>query len=491
MSYSVAMSGEVDAAATEHLLQHDRDEDLCFALWYPSRGTTRQTALIADVVLPDDGDRRVHGNAEFLPPYFERALRLAIENEAGLAFMHSHLGPGWQEMSGPDIRAEKGNAGAVLAATGLPLVGLTLARDGAWSARFWEKTAPRTYVRRWCESVRIAGDDLRVTFAEHLRPSPNPRPTQARTVSAWGEVVQANLARLRIGIVGVGSVGSVVAEELARIGVQDLTLIDFDSVEFVNLDRILHARRIDALMGRAKVDVAGRALRESATAERFTVHEVDASVCEERGYRAALDCDVLFSCVDRPWARNVLDFAAYGHFIPAVDVGILVSLTPRGRLRGADWKAQIAAPGRRCLECSGQYAPGLVAAEQKGQLDDPEYIKGLPRDHPARRNENVFAFSVNAASFGVLQLLSMVVAPGDYPDPGALAYHFVSGTIDRDHDGCKANCFTPRFLARGDTSPFVQIGTHPAAERARRQREKSLLRRVIDALRPSFIRDRC
>lgn len=477
------MSGETDGQAVAHLLQHDHDEDLCFALWYPSRGQSRRTALVAELILPEDGDRRVHGNAEFLPPYFERALRLAVEREAGLAFMHSHLGPGWQDMSGPDVRAEKENGGAVLAATGLPYVGLTIARDGAWSARFWERTAPRIYVRRWCESVRVVGDDLRVTFAEHLRPSPNPRPEQARTVSAWGERIQADLARLRIGIVGLGSVGSVVAEELARIGIQELVLIDFDSVELVNLDRILHARRMDAMLGRSKVTVAAKALRESATARDFKVRSVDASVCEEAGYRAALACDVLFSCVDRPWARNVLDFAAYAHLIPVIDVGILVSLTPRKRLRGADWKAQVAAPGRRCLECSGQYAPGLVAAEQKGQLDDPQYIQGLPLDHPARRNENVFAFSVNAASFGVLQMLSMVVAPGDYPDPGALTYHFVSGTADRDHAGCKPNCFTPRFLARGDSSPFVQIGQHAAADRARRLRERPAIARILRYLR--------
>jgi ThiF family len=471
VKYSVAMSGSIDEQARGHLLQHPHDEDLCFGLWYPSRGHIRQTAILAELILPTGiTERRVHGNVEFLPAYFERALGLAIERNAGLAFMHSHLGPGWQNMSRPDIRAEQANAGAVLAATGRPFVGLTVGTDGAWSARFWERTAPKTYERRWCESVRVAGDALRVTFADHLRPPPALRIELTRTVSAWGERKQADLARLHVGVIGLGSVGSVVVEALARTGIQELTLIDFDSVERVNLDRVLHARRLDVLLGRAKVRVAANAASHSATAAEFLVHPIEASVCEEVGYRAALDCDVLFSCVDRPWPRSVLDFIAYAHEVPVIDAGILVSVTPRRTMRGADWKAHIVGPGRRCLECRRQYDPSLVAAERSGLLDDPHYIESLPEDHPARRNENVFAFGLSAASFALLQMLSMTIAPADYPDPGALAYHFVPGTLDRDHDTCRATCFTPRFLARGDSSPMVPTGRHDVALRARGRR---------------------
>src|SRR5262249_15621180 len=138
---SAAMTEEVEAAARRHLLRADGQEDLCFAIWYPSRGATRTTALIERLILPRPRERNVHRNASFEPAYVDRALSEAAATGAGLALLHSHpLGRGWQGMSDDDVAAEQGNAGAVYGATNLPFVGLTLAGNGAWSARFWERT---------------------------------------------------------------------------------------------------------------------------------------------------------------------------------------------------------------------------------------------------------------------------------------------------------------------------------------------------------------
>jgi tRNA A37 threonylcarbamoyladenosine dehydratase len=89
------------------------------------------------------------------------------------------------------------------------------------------------------------------------------RPRIDSTVSAWGDQKQADLARLHIGVVGAGSDGCIVAEALARMGICKITLLDFDAVAQINLDRLLHATSGE--VGKAKVAVLADALRNSAT----------------------------------------------------------------------------------------------------------------------------------------------------------------------------------------------------------------------------------
>ncbi len=471
-SYSVAIPGAVNQAAIGHLIRPDHQEDLCFAKWYPSRGAHRETALLHSLILPRPGERRVHGNASFEARYFERAVVEAAQSGAGLAFLHSHPAPGWQDMSRDDVEAEQGHAAAAKGATGFALLGLTAGNDGAWSGRFWEKAGPSRYRREWCSSVRAVGSQLSVTYNDRLVPPPRATANLRRTISAWGAKRQADLARMRVGIVGAGSVGNIVGEALARTGFSNVTLIDFDTVEEINLDRLLHAYRRDARMARSKVAVLGRALKRSATAAEFEVDMIERSIVEEDGFRAALDCDVLFSCVDRPWPRSVLNFIAYAHLIPVIDGGILVKASAEKGLIAADWRAHIASPDRRCLECRGQYDPGLVSTERDGYFDDPQYIEGLPNDHFIKRNENVFAFSMSTASFEVMQLLMMVLAPLGESDAGAQMYHFVPGLFDRPNfDPCKSDCpFPSSLLARGECADVNVTGSHPAAECCRANR---------------------
>jgi len=466
MNYSVAMPEGVGNRLRDHLSRADGQEDVCFALWNPSQGLSRLTALISDPILPGAGDRRVHGNASFASQYVERAIQLALAAGSGIAFLHSHPAPGWQGMSEDDVRAEELLAPTAMGATGLPLIGLTLgALDATWSGRFWIKTGPRKYERCWAQSVREVGDRYIVHFADQLLPPPRHRPSQVRTVASWGEVTQARLARLRVGVVGLGSVGSIVAEALARTGIQRITLIDYQLLEELNLDRTLNASPRD--VGRPKVVVAEQALRNHATAQGFSAEAFVGSVCEEPGYKRALDCDLLFSCVDRPWARSVLNYIAYAHLIPIVDGGLHVSRTKQANLRGADWKAHVVGPSNRCMLCLEQYDPAFVEADRCGDLDDPRYLDSLPTDHPARANENVFAFSLAVASLEVLQCLMMVVTPAGIGPPGPQNYHMLTGLTDIGLTACRPDCVFSDLVAKGDTEPSG-IGAHVAAEDVRR-----------------------
>lgn len=474
MPHSAALTTDVHEQLVAHLDRADDQEDLTFALYRPSSGATRTSGLVYELLLPGPGERQVHGNVAFTGDFLLRALEAAADNDAGLVLLHSHpAGTGWQHMSADDIVAERDRAAAqAWSMTGYPLLGMTLGTGaGSWSARFWPRGSDG-FERLDCDQVRVVGHQLRMTYNDELRPVPAPRDAQLRTVSAWGKTVQGDLARLKIAIVGAGSVGSLVAESLARSGVEHLVLIDFDTVKQHNLDRLFHATGRDVRLGRSKVETLRRGLLRSATAAHPRIDAHELSVVESEGLAVALDCDVIFSCVDRPWPRSVLNYVAYAHLIPVVDGGIRVT-AELNRLVGADWKAHVAIPGRACLECLRQYDPGLVAVERDGLLDDPSYVQGLPRNHPLRSSENVFAFSASTGSMEVLQLLSMLVAPSAIADIGAQNYHFVTGELDITQPACRPNCpYSNLLLAAGDTSSIEVTGKHQAAEDERSVRQR-------------------
>ena len=141
----------------------------------------------------------------------------AAANGAGLALMHSHpRGRGWQGMSLDDVRAEQGHAGAVFGATRKPFVGLTIAGDGSWSGRFWMRTAPRTYARHNCATVRVVGNRMKVTYLDELAPPPLQLPSRFAPYRHGVQETQRDIARLRVGLIGSGSVGGLVGDAIAR-----------------------------------------------------------------------------------------------------------------------------------------------------------------------------------------------------------------------------------------------------------------------------------
>lgn len=446
---SVALGGPLDQDLQRTLIRQDGQEDLLFALWHPSVGATRRTGLLGRTITPEPGDREIHGNVSFNASYLQRALTEALQAGAGLAFLHSHPFPGFQYMSDDDISAETRIARAACALTGHPLIGLTTGSDGTWSARSWVASAEQpTPTMMWLPEVRVVGTALRVSRHPMNPPPRRCQDALVRTVSAWGDKAQADLEQARIGVVGLGSVGSIVVESLARMGLGKITLIDFDRVELKNLDRMLTATESD--IGDLKTEVAQRRLSAVATTAAPLFRSVPQKISLPAAYAAALDCDVLFSCVDRPHPRHVLNFIAYSHLIPVIDGGMLVRLRD-GRFRGADWQVQTVGPGRACLNCLGAYDENSVSLDKDGLLDDPTYIAGLGPHSPLKRRENVFPFSANLASLQVFHLISLLTGIAGQPDLGVQRFRYFPGVLDQQLDRqCVDGCQFQRLVASGD-----------------------------------------
>ncbi len=485
MSYDAVLPWHTYKQTCDHLLQHTRaskrQEDLCFCLWRPSTGKARYSAIVSDIIKPIEGERTLHGNAAFDSEYLSRSLRLALDQHMGLAFMHNHLSVGWQGMSDEDIVAERDRIAPVAAVTGLPLVGLTMGTDGSLSARFWIERKQRRPI--WCHKVRVVdGGTMKVMYNDSMFPAYGRRPQLQRTIDSWGLAMQQRMARLSIGIVGLGSVGAVVAEALARMGIANLTLIDSDKIETHNLDRLLNAAPRD--IGTHKVQLAAKHAKLAATANDFQVAPIVGNLQNNYSYQAALDCDLLFSCVDRPLAKDLLNHIAYAHCIPVIFGGVFVDNKTDGRLAHANWTVSIAGPGNRCLRCDGQYSSSEVVQEMDRSLDNPEYLKQHGEFSVTLRNQNVFPFSANLGSLLVIEMVRYLIAEDWWPAKGAkTTYYFVRGNQERfDSLTCKPHCSVHDRIGAGDTSqyPFIEPSSHDLGTTRWRSLFTEVLRKFLD-----------
>jgi proteasome lid subunit RPN8/RPN11 len=485
----VALTEAFATRLERFLLGEPEDEEICFALWNPVEGRTRYTAALRTTILPGPKDRVRHGTVEARPEYLDRAKEAARERGMGLALVHSHpFGRGWQPASGVDFRTEHDRlAREVGGVTGLPLVGVTLAGDGSWSARLYPPGRPRGVSDFDCDAVRVVGPRLRVHFNPHRQPPPEPTPELRRTASVWGAERQRDLMRLCVGVIGAGSVGSALVEMLARAGVGELDAMDFDRVERGNLDRLWGARRSDARRGILKGRLARRRARTAATTPGFVCRALETSVVEEAGYRSALDCDVLFSAVDRYWPRQVLNHLSYTSLIPVIDGGVSFRRDPRGRLAHGVFRAQTVGPGRACLNCSGAIDAAQIPLEREGRTEDPRYLEGLDgtrRSEMEAANQNVIAFSTGLASLELLQFIELTTDLAGRGDLGRQQYDCRTGEISPEFLSCHPACeYRARTALGSRAMPF--LAPDPRRVRSELRRESDPLASLEYPMDPS------
>ena len=254
---------------------------------------------------------------------------------------------------------------------------------------------------------------------------------------------------MRIGVVGLGSVGALVAEALARMGVSEITLIDPDTIELHNLDRLLHADR--SRVGELKVSRARTEALRNSTARNVQILAIPAGVQHDIAYLEALDCDLIVSCVDRPVARDVLNYVATSHLIPVIEGGVAVEVQPdTGDFESARWRSHLVAPGHACIRCTGQYTSSEVLQELDGSLDDPSYIANLPAELRPR-NQNVFPFSLGSASMQVNLMVRYLIADDWWQAASRQEYRFIAARAYASTTECQPHCSFRDRVARGDT----------------------------------------
>jgi hypothetical protein len=357
----------------------------------------RLRLLVRDVVLvPHEQCVREPHELKWPGSSIEEAIDLAEKDDLSIILLHSHPG-GFFEFSDYDNRSDCITMPCLFTAFGSMHGSAIMVPSGAVLARVY---TPDMHSQQ-LELVSVPGHNLRWWW--------NDQAFVVRPMAFTGET-RNELARLTACIFGVSGTGSIVTEQLARLGFGRLILIDFDTVEEKNMNRILNTTIEDAKTRLLKVKVFDRAITSHRGAGVAVA--INASILEREAVLAASQADVLFSCVDTHDARQMADLISSTFLQPLFDVGVTIPTrsTSDGRKAIADVCARVdyVRPGGPTLGDRGVYTQASLRAEYLRRSAPEEYqdelaqgyIKGAMEEAPS-----VIALNMRAAADLVMEFL--------------------------------------------------------------------------------------
>ncbi len=245
---------------------------------------------------------------------------------------------------------------------------------------------------------------------------PQLSPIFDRNVQAFGAAVQQTLGDLNIGVVGCGGTGSIVAEQLVRLGVRHLTLVDPDELSESNLTRVYGSTVSD--VGKPKVMILKRHLMRIAP--NIRCETIQSMVTLESAARRLIGCDVVFGCTDDNAGRLVLSRLATYLLTPVIDCGVILSSDSTGQLMGIDGRVTILSPGQACLICRDRVnlaraGAELLTPDERVRREDEGYAPALAQTEPA-----VVTFTTIVGSTAVSELLERLIGYGPEPRPSEI-----------------------------------------------------------------------
>jgi molybdopterin-synthase adenylyltransferase len=378
------------------------------------------TAVVREAfALPESAYIVRHGDQLSIDPVaLNRLTRPARDRGWGVFTIHTHPGAerAWFSCA-DDVGDARLMPALACQMPCAPLGSLVVVENGDVIARRFVEGALRE-VR-----LHVVGRTISVPRAqagEHETPF-------ARQEHALGAAGQSRLRAARIGIVGLGGIGSLISMQLAHLGVGELVLIDGDHVEESNLSRIVGATHQD--LGVAKVDVAARYARNIG----FTRVQAHALNLAADNANLLTDCDAVVSCVDLHTPRAILNRIAYRFHIPMVDLGTVFRIEATGSIVGDAGRVVVVGPGRPCLCCWGHIDPHALRTEslEAGERDRQEregYIEGALVDQPS-----VISFNTLVAGSGATEIVRLLTGfAGIERPPLRLAFSFRDGTVSRN-----------------------------------------------------------
>jgi len=244
-----------------------------------------------------------------------------------------------------------------------------------------------------------------------------------RCIEGWNQTLISSQRAL---VLGVGAIGSAVAQYLCRVGVSQIVIVDKDVVVASNLNRQTLYGPAD--VGRRKVDAAEDCLKRYHIADPTitTVKALHIDAVDNWGeiVRVAKDSTVIFNLIDvgQQFDYAVLALGAALH-IPVLSGSSFAYLWMTEFFTGK--------PGATSLS---YYPPDCVKKSPEGDKLTPELIMTYdkidfikPDDNPPTRSIGSNVFVAMTAGMTAVQVWTMYLLGNPMPN-------FIKGDIIRQYD---------------------------------------------------------
>jgi len=434
-------------ALMSHLFPGDRDEHGAVLLAGLSEKHGHLALHVREVHLAEEGTDYIEGKVGYralAATFIHRCITRARDQRLVYLAVHNHSSDDTVDFSRIDLEShERGYPALLQIARGMPVGALVFGHRSV-QADVWLPGGRRVKLDR----AVVVGNTVQRLFPARKKMLADVADVYDRQVRMFGKAGQTELVNARVGVVGLGGIGSLVAEYLARIGVGDFCLVDDDRVEPSNLSRIVGASQVDAQEGTPKVEVARRLIEGANRNAR--VQLVIGDVANESVAKTLTSCDYIFLAADSMRARLVFNALVHQYLIPGVQLGSKIRSAADGSLLDVMSANRPVRPGQGCLWCNQLIDSHQLAKEAKTDDERKNQAYGVEEANPS-----VISLNAISAAHAVNDFLMDYL--GLRADRGALYYehfHFLNQVRTlvqpRRDDDCPECSRSGARFGRGD-----------------------------------------
>jgi hypothetical protein len=229
----------------------------------------------------------------------------------------------------------------------------------------------------------------------------------SRQIMAFAEEGQGRISAHRVGIVGLGGLGSHLVQSLAYLGVRNFVLVDDGIVEESNLNRLIGATSEDVYRGLPKTAVAERVIR--AIEPSSTVTAIQENVCSESAISSLKSCSTIFGSVDHDGPRLLMMELAAAYEVTLIDSASDIILDEsRTVVTDFGGRVVLCRPGDFCLVCAKEFDEKAA----KIYFEDPESVR-VREEHgyglgPTVPSPSVISLNGVVANLAATEFMCMV-----------------------------------------------------------------------------------